>query len=49
MDELDRLIAEQGVKSVKDPTTLLGGWPEDKDFDDFMVYLKHEREVTGSD
>jgi len=43
MDELDRLIEEQGVKPVENWDDLLGGWPEGADFDAFMAAIRSTR------
>ena len=34
-----QLVAIQGKTPIDDPNTLLGGWPEDDDFDEFLNSL----------
>lgn len=41
---LHELAVAQGVKPVDDPAKLLGGWPEDDDFDEFLRTLSEWRE-----
>ena len=44
-EPLDKLAAEQGVKPVKDPASLLGGWPGDPD-DGFEAEVDQHRHYT---
>jgi hypothetical protein len=40
-DDLDALIAQQGVKLLADPTHLAQGvWPEDENVDEFITALE---------
>ena len=37
------LALAQGLSPIDNPSTLLGGWPEDEDFDSFMADVKNLR------
>lgn len=41
---LEELVKAQGVRPVEDPSKLLGGWPDDDDFEEFIATIRRERE-----
>lgn len=43
---LSELASAQGVKPIKNPKKLLGGWPPEDDFNSFMDYLRTRRATT---
>lgn len=44
---LVELIPEQGIRPVDDPEKLLGGWPKEDDFDEFLNSLAEWRKSEG--
>ena len=47
--EIATLAQAQGVKSVGDLGTLLGGWPEDESVDDFLATLHRWRQENPAE
>jgi hypothetical protein len=41
----EQLAAEQGVKPLSDPRTLIGGWPKDDDLDEFLEEVYRTRSL----
>lgn len=43
---IEELAKIQGVKPVKNPSDLMGGWPADEDVDEFLDYVYKERRAS---
>ncbi len=43
---IEELAKIQGVKPLKNPADLMGGWPADEDVDEFLEYVYQERRAS---